>query len=138
MGYIGGQLTQITFNHPTLGTGTFAPKSSDDSTINLGGIRSDSGVTDIAGDGTAIRKMNLHRWMVDTTVAFDSTAMAKSGLSILSALAADAKEAVWKFTHISGSVYSGSGFPVDVVDGNLGTATIKIKFEGSNSLQEII
>lgn len=138
MSYIAGQLTQITFNHPTLGTGTFAPKSSDDSTINLGGIRSDSGVTDIAGDGQAIRKMNLHRWMVDTTIAFDSTAKSKSGLALLSALAADPAEANWKFTHVSGSVYSGSGFPVDVVDGNLGAATIKIKFEGSNTLQEII
>ena len=138
MAYIGGQLTQITYNHPTLGTGTFAPKSSEESMINLGGLRSDSGVTDIAGDGQAIRKMNLHRWMVDTTIAFDSTAMGKSGLALLTALGANPQEAVWKFTHVSGSVSSGSGFPVEVIDGNLGSATIKIKFEGSNSLQEII
>ena len=138
MGYIGGQLLTIKYNHPTLGTGLFACKSSEDSTINLGGIRTDSAVTDIAGDGQAVRKMNLNRWMLDTTIAFDSTAKAQSALAQLAALAADPNEAIWTATHISGSVYSGSGFPVDVLDGNLGTATIKLKLEGSNQLVETI
>lgn len=138
MSYIGGQLTTIKYNHPTLGTATFACKSSEDSTINLGGIRTDSAMTDIAGDGQAIRKMNINRWSIDTTIAFDSTAMAKSALAQLTALAGDSTESVWTATHISGSVYSGSGFPVDILDGNLGSATIKLKLEGSNNLQETL
>ena len=62
--------------------------------------------------------------------------MSSSALVQLTALASDPQEAIWTATHISGAVYSGSGFPVDVLDGNLGTATIKLKIEGSNSLQE--
>ncbi len=138
MGYIAGQLTTLKYNHPTLGTGTFACKSTEDSTINLGGIRTDSAMTDIAGDGQAIRKMNINRWSIDTTIAFDSTAKAQSALALVSALAANPSEATWTATHINGSVYSGSGFPVDILDGNLGSATIKLKIEGSNQLQETI
>lgn len=136
MAYIGGQLTEITWSHPTLGTGTISPKSSEDSTLDTGGIRSDDEATGIAGDGSAIRKMNINRWSVDTMVANDSNVGKQ--LEKLVALAGNPEEATFRFTHINGSVYSGSGFPVGDVNANMGSATIKIKFAGSNTLKKIV
>jgi hypothetical protein len=136
MAYIGGQLTEITWSHPTLGTGTISPKSSEDSTLDTGGIRSDDETNGIAGDGSAIRKMNIARWSVDTMVANDSNVGKQ--LEKLSALAGNPAEATFRFTHINGSVYSGSGFPVGDVQANMGSATIKIKFAGSNTLKKIV
>lgn len=136
MAYIGGQLTEITWSHPDLGTGTIAPKSNEDSTLDTGGIRSDDEANGIAGDGTAIRKMNIIRWMVETTVAND-TNVGKQ-LEKLAALAGNPKEATFRFTHINGSVYSGSGFPVGDIQASLGNATVKIKFAGSNTLKKIV
>ena len=136
MAYIGGQLTEITWSHPTKGTGTIAPKSSEDSTLDTGGIRSDDEATGIAGDGTAIRKMNQNRWSLETVVANDSNV----GLQLekLVELAGDPVESTFRITHINGSVYSGSGFPVGDLQGNMGAATFKLKLAGSNKLKKIV
>jgi hypothetical protein len=136
MAYIGGQLTEITWNHPTLGSGTLAPKSNEDATLDTGGVRSDDENNGIAGDLTAIRKMNLTRWSVEVVVAND-TNVGKQ-LEAMVALAGDPQEAVFKFTHINGSVYSGSGFPVGDLQGSFGNATFKLKLAGSNTLQKIL
>ena len=41
MAATGGDILEITFNHPTLGSGTIYPKSGEDSTLITGGFRSE-------------------------------------------------------------------------------------------------
>jgi hypothetical protein len=136
MAYIGGQLTEITWNHPTLGSGTLAPKAGENSTLDTGGIRSDDEKAGIAGDGTAIRKMNKQRWHLETVIANDMNV----GLQLekLVDLAGDPAEATYKISHINGSVYSGSGFPVGDLSADTGNATFKLVLQGSNTLQKIL
>lgn len=136
MGYISGMLKEITWHHPVLGSGTLSPKSNEDSTIDTGGIRSADEKNSIAGDGTAIRKMEIERWSVDTMIANDDNIGLQ--LEAIVALASDPNEAIFKITHISGAVYQGSGFPVGDVAASFGNATIKLKLSGSNQLVKIL
>ena len=36
MAVVGGDIVELTFNHPTLGSGIIFPKSAEDSTFDLG------------------------------------------------------------------------------------------------------
>jgi hypothetical protein len=48
----GGDIIEITFNHPSIGSGTLFPKAGEDSTYNTGGFRSadDDNMIDGAGN----------------------------------------------------------------------------------------
>jgi hypothetical protein len=44
MAAVGGDILEVTYAHETLGSGTFFPKSGEDSTFDLGGFRGDLSV----------------------------------------------------------------------------------------------
>jgi hypothetical protein len=72
MAFVGGDLIEITYNHPTLGSGTLFPKSSEDTTINLGGFRGADDANMVTGAGENIRQLNNSRWSVEATIAIDT------------------------------------------------------------------
>jgi hypothetical protein len=132
---VGGDITEITFNHPTIGSGTLFPKSAEDSTYNLGGFRSADDENMIAGDGTMIDKMNRVRWGLETVLAWDmNTAL---DLEKLVQLASDPVQATWTFANINGTVYQGTGKPVGDLKGNGNAATFPIKIAGSGILKKL-
>ena len=55
---VGGDITEITYNHPTIGSGVFYPKAAEDNTFDTGGLRSDDDANMIDGAGNMIDKMN--------------------------------------------------------------------------------
>jgi hypothetical protein len=134
MASVGGDIIEIGYNHPVLGSGTIFPKAAEDSTYDLGGLRSDDEANGVDGSGEPIRKMNRVRWSFEVSVAWDMNT--REDLEKLTALAAHPQEASWTFSHINGTVYGGKGFPVGDMNGNANAATFKLKVAGGKKLSK--
>lgn len=135
MGFIGGDVLEITFNHPTLGDGTFYLKSGEDVSYDLGGFRSEDEMGAVAGNGEMIDKLNRKRWMIEAPVAWDMNG--NDELQILSNLAADPEPATFTISHINGDVRKGKGKPVGDLPGEGQSSTIPVKLSGGGTLKKI-
>ncbi len=131
---VGGDITEITYNHPTLGSGVIFIKAAEDSTFNLGGVRSNDDMNGIDGGGRMITQLNRQRWSVDVTVAWDMNV--NLDLEKLSALAGDPLDADYTISHINGSIYGGTGRPVGDIAGNGNAATFPLKLSGGGVLKK--
>jgi hypothetical protein len=133
---VGGDILEITYNHPTLGSGVIYPKSAEDSTFDLGGFRSADDANMIDGGGRMIDQMNRVRWSLETTIAWDMNSSLE--LEKVVALAKSPVLADWTISHINGSVYSGKGKPVGDLQGNGNAATFTLKIAGSGEIKKIV
>lgn len=132
----GGDITEIRYNHPSLGSGVWFPKAGEDSTFDLGGIRGNDDANSIDGGGRSIRQLNRVRWSCEATISWD---MNNSGeLDQAKKLAANSVEAEWTISHINGSVWKGIGAPVGDIQGNGNAATFSIKISGGGELKKIV
>lgn len=125
---IGGDILEITFNHPTKGTLTVYPKAGVDSTLDPGGFRSQDSDDGIDGAGQMIDQMNRTRPSLETTLAWDSNQ--DLTLHSIAALAGDPVQSDITISHSNGSVYGGKGKPVGDVKGNWNNGTFALKMAG--------
>lgn len=132
---VGGDSIEITYNHPTLGSGTIFPKSAEDSNYDLGGFKSDDDKNMIDGGGTMIDKLSRARWMFEVLCAWDANV--DLTLEKIAALAAHPVPANWTFQNINGTVYSGLGKPVGDIAGNMNASTFTLKVSGGGILKQI-
>ena len=123
---VAGDITEITYNHPTLGTGTFFPKAGEGNTYDPGGIRTADDAAMVAGDGSAIWQKNRVRGSFEAVIQNDQNE--RNDAQIIADLQADPEEADWTFSVINGTVFSGKGIPVGDIapDINAGTVTLKV------------
>jgi hypothetical protein len=136
MGYIGGDIIEVTYSHPTLGSGTLYCKANEDITIDPGGHRSDDDASGVAGDGQMIDKINRVRWSVDSLpILWDMTNTDE--LQKLADMAASPVLGNWTINHINGKIWGGKGKPVGDVGGGTNTAQIPLKLAGSDTLKSI-
>lgn len=133
---VGGDITEITWNHPTLGSGTLFPKAAEDSTIGLGGFVSNDDNNSVDGGGNMIDQMNRVRWSVETVISWDMND--KAELDKLIDLASNPVTADFTFSHINGTVWSGNGKPVGDLQGNGNAATMSLKIAGGGKLKKIV
>lgn len=133
---VGGDLIEITYNHPTLGSGVIFPKASEDSTFDLGGFRANDDANMIDGGGNMIDQLNRVRWSMESTIAWDMNS--RTELEKLTALSASPVQADWTFSHINGTVYGGKGKPVGDMQGNGNAATFSLKISGGGVLKKIV
>lgn len=129
----GGDIIEITYNHPSIGTGVFYPKSSEDSTYDTGGFRTGDDANMIQGDGQAIYQMNRKRWEFMVKCGWDM--LTANELEILSDLSGSQEEGVYTFTSVNGVVYKGKGKIVGDIQGNGNTSTVDLKASGGGILQ---
>lgn len=130
----GGDIVEVTFNHPTLGTGTLLPKANEDSTYNLGGFRSNDDNNGITGSGEIIDQINNTRWSFGVVCAWDMNN--RDDLDKVSQLAASPVMADWTITHANGVVHGGKGKPVGDYEGNGNAATFELKVSGGGKLKK--
>lgn len=133
---IGGDIREVTYNHPTLGTGVLYPKSNEDSTFDPGGMRSQDDDNMIAGNGEMIDQINQIRWSFESTVAWDGNSRDES--KQLKLLAASPVPADWTISHVNGTVWAGKGKPVGDIKPNGNTATMSIKLAGGGEMKKIV
>lgn len=136
MATVAGDILEITYNHPTLGTGRFLAKAGEDSTLDKGGIRSADDANMIDGAGNSIQQKNRSRWSVEAVVAWDNTSDPDAA-DRLNSLAESPVEADWTFGHISGIAYGGKGLPVGDISANANAGTISMKISGGGRLERI-
>lgn len=132
----GGDITEITWNHPTLGSGSIFPKSNEESTFDEGGFRSSDEANMVAGNGEMIDQINRVRWSLETKVAWDMNTREDLGKMI--ALSASPTLASWTITHINNTVWGGLGKPVGDLQGGGNDATFTLKLMGSGVLKKVI
>ena len=136
MSAVGGDIISASYNHPTLGSGTIWPKAGEDSTLDLGGFRSDDSEDGIDGSGNMIDKLSRKRWGAEMVAAWDNNNRLE--LEAVVALAASPVPAVWTVSHVSGAVYKGSGKPVGDLKGSMGEATFPLKLAGGGIMKKIL
>lgn len=135
MSVIGGDITGVNYSHPLFGSGVFYPKAGEDSTFNLGGIRSEDDNKGVDGGGQMIDKMSRNRWSFEVPISWDMND--KEELEKLVNMAASPVPGEWTFTHISGVVYAGQGKPVGDIEASGMDATITLKVQGGGKLKKI-
>lgn len=135
MAAIGGDILEITFNHPTLGSGIIFAKSAEDSTYDLGGFRENDDANMIDGGGNFMSQLNRVRWSFEVVVAWDMNDV--KTLEKLTQLSGSPVQAEWTISHINGTIYGGTGKPVGDMQGNGNAATFTLKISGGGALKQI-
>jgi hypothetical protein len=128
----GGDIIEITYNNPDFGSGVFYPKSSEDSTYDLGGYRTSDDANMITGAGEAIYQVNRVRWTFEVKCAWD---FSNEDLEALSNLSAATSETQFTFTNVNGVIYKAMGKMVGDIKGNGNSATVDIKASGGGYMQ---
>lgn len=135
MSVIAGFIQEITFNHPTVGSGVLFTIQDSDATIDTGGIRSADEMGGVDTGSRMIDQKSLNRWMVSCEISNSLTATQEA--EKLAAIAASTEEAEFTFSHISGIVYRGKGQIVGDIAPNLTSAKMAVKFSGGGTLARI-
>lgn len=135
MAVVGGDITEMTFNHPTVGTGVIFAKSDEDSELDLGGYRSADEEKGVDTGGNMIDTLTLSRWSATMVVAGDLTV--REDLEKLVSLTESPVPATWTITHISGAIYQGIGKPVGDIKEALKAATIQLKVAGGGKARKV-
>jgi hypothetical protein len=136
MASVGGDIIEVTWNHPTLGSGVLYPKAAEDSTIDLGGLRGADDANMVAGNGENIKQLTRTRWSVEVTVANDMNT--REDAEKMGALAGSPVDAEWTFSSINGTVWGGTGSPVGDIQPNANAATFTLKVAGGGVLKKIV
>ncbi len=133
MAFTGGDIVQISYNHP-LGSGILAPKANEDNEYDIGGVRSNDDETGVASTGEGIYSMTMKRWSAKAVVASDMNIRQEYDKMCL--IAASIDEAVFSFLHINGTVYKGKGKPVGDLKLNVNQSTFSLNIQGGGQLQQ--
>jgi len=133
--FVGGDILEISYKHPTLGSGTWFPKSGEDLSVDPGGYRSEDKADGVTGDGQMIDTINRKRWGIEGTVAWATAGPDELGQA--DKLAASPLLADWTITHINGTIWGGKGKVVGDISGSSKDATMKIKVAGGGKLVPI-
>jgi hypothetical protein len=134
----GGDILEITYNNPNLGSGVFYPQAGTDSSLNTGGVMNTDDMAMIDGSGAPIRQMTNTRWKFNFTSSWDMNSTDE--VSLLKALAADTHPdgTQWTVSIINGTTWAATGFPVGDIEGNTKDATVAVVISGGGKMKKII
>jgi hypothetical protein len=136
MGFIGGDIVEITYNHSEIGSGSILCKANEDGTIDLGGFRSSDDANQITGDGRLIDQINRVRGSFESPpIAWDMTG--EDELQKLADMAASPILGNWTITSISGAIFGGRGKPVGDLQAATNTSLITLKLAFENKIKRI-
>lgn len=133
----GGDMIQISWNDPNLGSGTFYGKSGEDTTVNTGGAMTDDSDTNIDTAGNFINTMRLIPWKISSTISWDMINPQRREIEMLKKLTGTVNSQDFVFTNINGVNYTGNGKVVGAVEGSAKDCTMTITFMGGGTLAQI-
>lgn len=129
MATVAGDVLEIGYSNPDVGSGQFYPKSEEDFTIETGGFINEDDENMIAGNGERIGKKNRRAPMFEGTIADMDDAYGR-----MVALRESNLNTTWTITHVSGIVRQVSGQPVGESEMNLNAGTFTLKVLGNNKM----
>lgn len=123
-----GDILEITYNHPTIGSGVLFPKANESTTIDLGGFRNNDDASQVTTAGDLMIPKNRVAGSFEVTVENDN--IFRNDLRRMVDVSGENDLADWTIQHISGAIYTGKGVPVGDLqaDMNTGTFTLKVAF----------
>lgn len=130
--YVGGDMIEITCNHPTLGSFNFSTKSNESYTVDPGGIRSNDDANSVTGAGIYLDQMNRVRWSFEGPLMVDFKNDTER--DALTKLTKSAELGTWTFSHISGAIWRGKGKPVGDITFDTNNAQMTSKIAGGGEL----
>ncbi len=133
--FAAGDILEISYKHPVIGSGVLFPKAGEDGTFDPGGFRSNDDANMVAAAGQNIRQINRVKWSFESTVAWDMAV--QDEVAQMARLSAHPVDADWTFTHINGTIWGGKGSPVGDIQGNTNTGQMSIKLSGGGELKKI-
>jgi len=136
MAFNGGDVFEVTWNHPTLGDGVFFVKANEETTLDPGGFRTEDDADAIAGNGQPIKKITRKRWSFEAPFAWDMNV--NNEIEDLRALAADPADAQFTVSHNNGTVWTALGTVVGDIPGNMLDSMIPIKLSGGGVATKIV
>lgn len=132
--FIGGDVEQITCNHPDLGDFRFECKSNESFEIDRGGIRTADDANGVSSSGKAVYTQNRVRWSCEGPIVIDFEEETDDKVK---KLASSAKEGTWTIQMLTGVVYKGTGKPVGDIKPDTNTAQMTLKISGGGELNKI-
>ena len=134
--YVGGDIKEITYNHPTIGSGTLFCKANEDGTLDTGGFRTNDDANSVTADGQMIVQLNRTLGSFETPpIAWDQTD--KDELDKLSQLSESPLNADWTISVVSGAIWGGKGRPVGDIQGSTNASTIGLKIAFSGKIKRL-
>ena len=129
---VGGDIIEITFSHPVVGSGILLPKAGEASTYDTGGFRTDDDNNGVDGGGNAIRVMKRSRWSAEAVISNDMNT--KQEYEKVVKMAGDPQAGTWTLTNINGTVYQATGFPVGDLKLDTMASTFSLKIAGGQKM----
>lgn len=122
-----GDILEITFNHPTVGSGVFVPKANEGNTFDPGGFRTNDDTSMVTVTGDLIRQINRVAGNIEVLVENDPAV--RKDIQKAQQLAADPVMAVFTVTLYTGQVFKGLSVPVGdlTYDINAGTFPLRLR-----------
>lgn len=125
MATIGGDILEIRFTHPELGSGVLFAKANESNNKDLGGIRVNDDENQITGSGEVIWQFNQTRGAWEFVVAYDMNT--REDLDKCAALSKHPKDADWIVSHSNGTMWGCTGRPVGTMQADTNAATFPLK-----------
>lgn len=129
MASVGGDILEVRFTHPTLGSGVFYPKANEGNTMDAGGFRASDDASMISGDGQMIDTINRVRSSFEILLANDQNG--RNDAIVAGELSASSVLADWTISMINGTVWGMTGKPVGDIQPDTNAATFTLKIAGS-------
>lgn len=136
MAYVGGDIVEVTCNHPTAGDKVLQCKAAEDSTIDLGGYVNNDDDNGVSGAGEAVYVKNRKRWSIELAPVLHDK-IQRDELSYLQNVADSSVEADWTVEFEDGTVWAGKGLPVGDLNATTSDPHITVKIAGGGRLQKI-
>ena len=131
----GGTILEITYDHPTVGSGRFFAKADEDGTLDPGGLRTTDDANMVTGAGTMIKQIRPVLWSFEIVIENDQNE--REDMEQMALIAASPVDATFTISHVNGSIYTGTGTIVGDIQANVGNATMPLKMQGGGNLRKI-
>lgn len=137
MGFTGSDILEVTYNSPSIGSGTFFCKGGESVNMDLGGLISTDDQGMATGNGDIIDQMTMNRSKFELgPIAWDLTD--KNELAQLAALAAAPVGATFTVSYVTGSIWEmQKGKPVGNLVGDGYAGTIPVTLQGAPNASRI-
>lgn len=135
MAFVSGDMLEIFVSHSELGQYRFSPKANESFNIIGGGVISNDDESGVTANGQMIDPMNMTRWSVEGPIALDF--ISGNDSDMIKKLSRSPILGNWTFSHISGTIWQGSGKPVGAHEGDSNTGLATLKVAGGGELAKI-
>jgi len=122
----GGDVLEITFDNPNIGSGSFFPISNQGNTFKPGGIMANDDANQVTASGTMINQLN--RTLGHFEVLCENDMNLRDDISVAQALAGDTANTDFTISLNNKTVWTATGRPVGELtsDVNASSFTLKI------------